>query len=296
MPGSSDFNDTPGVTRQMKADAGAQFRNFESRLNERESQLRERESLLRERESDVHPQILGPVPQGDSIAATLRALRRSWWIILICGIVAGGVGVAVTQTRPIRYQAQTYLLLAESGYQQAIAGGYAPADPQRQQATLNGLLTPALLQSAATSAGVRGSQYYDVTTQVTANSNVMQLVATTGNAGSSAALANATADRLRAFLHRTDAAQLVGARAVLRRQIRATRNVSYRRALVAQRNNLNTLQALSDQQMQIIQPASVPAQAVSPGTIRNGLIAVALGSLLGAALGLMRKPRAARPE
>ena len=224
----------------------------------------------------------------DSLRAVLRAVRRSWWIIIICGGVALAGAVVATQRKPLRYDAVTSLLLVDNGYQQAIAGGYNPVDPTRRQATISALLTPMLLQRAASRAGLAPAATYTVSTQQSANADVMGIRASTGHAGTAAALANATAHQLVLSLRRLDARELTEARAVLRNQIATARSANDRRALVAELNNLATLQALADQQIQIIQPADIPASADSRGTTRTGGIALVLGILFGVAVSLLR--------
>jgi capsular polysaccharide biosynthesis protein len=233
----------------------------------------------------------------DSLRATLRAVRRSWWIILLSGAVAVAGGLAATQTQPASYEAVTSVLLADaSGYQQAIAGGYNPIDAQRRQATISDLLTPALLKRAANRAGLPLGAAYTVTTAESANSDVMQIRASTGRARTAAALADATANELERFRQRTDANELRTARAVLLTQIAEARRAADRRALFSKLNNLAVLQALTDQGLQIIQRAQIPARASSPGALRTGAIALVLGILFGLAFSLLRSRDPAKPR
>jgi uncharacterized protein involved in exopolysaccharide biosynthesis len=224
----------------------------------------------------------------DSLQAALRAVRRSWWIILVCGAVAAAGAVVATRRKPIRYDAVTSMLVAENGYQQAIGGGYNPIDPQRLQATISALLTPAVLHRAASRAGLSPSDTYTVTTQPSSSSDVMGIRATTGHARTAAALANATADQLLLFRRRLDALQLRDARGVIQSQIATARSASDRHVLVGELNNLAALQALANQGIQIVQRASIPASASSRGTTRTAAIALVLGILFGVAFSLLR--------
>jgi capsular polysaccharide biosynthesis protein len=243
------------------------------------------------------PSASAAAAEPDSLRAALRAVLRSWWIILICGAVAVAAALAATQTLPVRYEAVTSVLLADSsGYQQAIAGGYNPVDAQRRQATISDLLTPDLLNRAASRAGLPLGAAYAVTTEESANSNVMRIRASTPRAQTAAALADATAIELVRFMQRTDAAELATARAVLRTQIAAARNAGDRHALVGKLNNLAVLHALTDQGMQIIQPAVIPARPSSPGALRTGAIALVLGILFGLAFSLLRSRDPAKPH
>jgi hypothetical protein len=215
---------------------------------------------------------------------------------LISGLVAVGGGLAVTRSKANRYDASTFMLITGNGYASAIAGGYNPVDPQRQEATFSDLLTPQLLRSAAQNAGVPATDPVSVATQFSGNSNVMRINATAGNARTAAALANATAQALLNFLKRSDSAQLQEARSVLQRQIKTARNDGDRRVLAAKVNNLDALAALADQQLQIIEDAQVPGGAASRRTARTGAIALVLGLLFGLAVSLLRRRDPALPQ
>lgn len=228
-------------------------------------------------------------PNADSLRSALRAVRRSWWIILIAAIVATAAGVAIAQSKPRRYAASTYLLLNGNTYQSAIAGGYNPVDPQQQQATIAGLLTPKLLATAAQQSGVPLTDAYSViATQASANSSVMNIVATTGNDRTSAALANATSRDLVRFMSQNNSTQLQDARSVLNKQIRGARSATDRHALTAQLNNLSDLNALANKQVQVIENATV-GSPVSRKVLSIGGIALVLGLLFGLAVSLLRK-------
>jgi uncharacterized protein involved in exopolysaccharide biosynthesis len=235
------------------------------------------------------PGVAPVASDSDSLRAVLYAVRRSWWIILICGAIAAAAGVAVAQTKPTRYQAVTSLLFTGNSYQQAVAGGYNPINVQTEQATISDLLTPGLLGQATARAGLGPADPYAVTTVGSGSSNVMGIQATTGDARTAAALANATANDLVLFLQRLNAKELTKARAVLRNQIATARLASDRHLLVGELNNLADLQALDDDQVQIVQPALIPGIPVSRGTIRTGAIALVLGILFGLAISLLRR-------
>jgi LPS O-antigen subunit length determinant protein (WzzB/FepE family) len=233
----------------------------------------------------------------ESLRSTLRAVRRSWWIILICGAVGVAGALAATRSKPVRYEAVTsLLLLVDNSYQQAIAGGYNPVDPQRRQATISDLVTPTLLNRAANRAGLAPSDTYTVTAEKSATSDVMGIRASTGRASTAAALANATANELIRFVRHSDAEQLTQARAVLQSQIAGARSADDRHTLVGKLNNLAALQALTDQAIQIIQRASIPVAPTSRRTASLAAIGLVLGILFGLAFSLLRSRGPATPH
>ncbi len=69
-------------------------------------------------------------------------MLRSWWIILLCAVIALAVAFEVDKRMTNTYQATTYVLLSTSDFQQAIGGASAQANPLGQEATAIASLTP----------------------------------------------------------------------------------------------------------------------------------------------------------
>ncbi len=67
-----------------------------------------------------------PSPHGE-LGEVIRKLVRSWWIILLCAVIALAVAFEVDKQTANTYQATTYLLLSTSDFQQAVGGASTPA-------------------------------------------------------------------------------------------------------------------------------------------------------------------------
>ncbi len=232
-------------------------------------------------------------PHGD-LGAVGRSLLRSWWIILLCAVIALGVGLGVTSRTASTYQATAYVLLNDTSFQAAVTGGAPEVNTETAEATTIAMLTPQREAQAAQAAGVRVSDNYRVTINAAANSNVLNINGSTDNPRTAAALADAAATQLIEAVKEANENSLSGARAAVRAQLDAAKR-SDKKPLASELNSFTTLEALADQSVEIIQPALVPGVPSGPRKLRNGAIGLALGIILGCALALLRdRPRPGR--
>ena len=224
----------------------------------------------------------------------VRDVLRSWWIILLCALIAVAVGLEVNSRQAASYQATAYLLINNNNFQQAVAGGYSAANPLAQEATAADSLTPLREQDAAQAVGLRASDTYGITvTNSSANSSVLNVNATTANPRTAAALADAAAQQMIDVIKHTNSQTLAAARGAVRSQFRAAQS-RYKQTLAAQLNSFQTLEALDNQSLQIIQRAQIPAVSNGSSKARTGGIALVLGLILGLAIAVLRRPRGYR--
>lgn len=228
-------------------------------------------------------------PQGD-LGDVGRKLLRSWWVILLCGLLALAVGLGVSSRSPTTYQATAYVLLNDNDFQQAVTGGSSQVNTETAEATTIAMLTPQREQQAAQAAGLRASDSYGVSVNAAANSNVLNVNGSAANPRAAAALADQAAQQLIDAVKQANANSLLGARAAVRSQYDAAKP-SQRRPLASELNSFTTLEALADQSIEIVQPALVPAAASGHSKLRDGGIALVLGLVLGCALAVLRPNR-----
>lgn len=226
----------------------------------------------------------------DELGNVVRTLLRSWWIVALCALIALGVGVGVASRSASSYQSTAYVLLNENGFQQAVTGSAPQVNTQTAEATAIDMLTPQRKVQAAQAAGLRAGESYDVSIDATSNSNVLHISGTAGSPRAAAALANAAASQLIATVRNANANSLQGARTAVQAQLAAAKR-SQKQALASQLNSFTTLEKLSDQSVEVIQPGLVPAAASGPSKARNGAIALVLGIILGCAIALLRPRR-----
>lgn len=229
-------------------------------------------------------------PHGE-LGDVVRSLLRSWWIILLCGVIALGVGLGITSRSATSYQATSYVLLNDNNFQQAVTGGSSPVNTQTAESTAIAMLTPQREAQAAQAAGLRPTDDYGVSITASPNSNVLNVNGSTGNPRAATALADAAAQELIAAVRDANASSLTGARAAVHAQLAAAKR-SQKQPLAAQLNSFTTLEALADQSIELIQRASVPAVPSGASKARNGAIALVLGLILGCAIAVLRPRRA----
>ena len=149
-------------------------------------------------------------------------------------------------------------------------------------------------EKAAQAAGLPPSANYSVSVGSTgSNSSVLTVDATTSNPRTAAALADAAAGQIIDVVKQTNANSVDHARAVVEAQLRAARP-RFKQTLAAQLNSFDTLQALANQSIQILERAQVPTSAAKPSKVKTGGIALVLGLILGMAIAALRRPGAKR--
>lgn len=223
-----------------------------------------------------------------------RKLLRSWWVIVLCGLIALGVGLGVSSRAPTSYQATAYVLLNDNNFQQAVTGGSQQVNTQTAEATAIAMLTPQREALAAQAASLRPSDSYGVSITAASNSNVLNVIGTTANPRTAAALADAGAQQLIDAVKDANAHSLSGARAAVHSQLAGAKR-SQKLPLASELNSFTTLEALADQSVEIIQPALVPGVPSGPSKLRDGGIALVLGIILGCAIAFLRPDRLGAP-
>jgi uncharacterized protein involved in exopolysaccharide biosynthesis len=249
--------------------------------------------------SNTNPDPFRPPPHTPSphseLGDVVRSLLRSWWIILLCGVIALGVGLGISSRSTASYQATSYVLLNDNNFQSVVTGGSAQVNTQTEQQTAVDMLTPHREALAAQAAGLSPSANYGVSVTAAANSNVLDINGTAGNPRTAAALADAAAQQLIAAVKDANANSVKQARADVQAQLAAAKR-SQKQPLAAQLNSLTTLEALADQSVEVIQHAITPGVPSGPSKARDGAIALVLGLILGCGIALLRPRRTAQPR
>jgi uncharacterized protein involved in exopolysaccharide biosynthesis len=229
----------------------------------------------------------------DSLRAALSALVRSWWILLLCGAVAAGATLAYgDRDETASYQASASLSFAQGSYGSVIAGASPNIDPARVvQTAADTLSLPVIGERLVRKLGNRvtaGSTIKPLFSST--KSDVLSIRATSPNPRSAALVANEAAHQYLEYRRLLVRQQLEPVRRILSEQIRSAPSTSFRRSIIAKRNNLEALEAIQDQQAIQVQSATVPVATDGESTKRNVLIALVLGLVVGAAVALLRGP------
>src|SRR2546423_15196556 len=125
--------------------------------------------------------------QGITIRGFTRMLRRRWWLIAACALVAGAVATVYSASQPKAYQGTASLLFRDAGLDQTLFGStyFAAQDPAREAATNTKLVSLGVVsQRTARALGnrVTGAQVQsEVTVEAAGQSNVVSITATDAN-------------------------------------------------------------------------------------------------------------------
>jgi capsular polysaccharide biosynthesis protein len=227
----------------------------------------------------------------DSLRRGVRAIFRSWWIILICAAVAVAAGIGVQRRQTKTYTATTYVLLGSGSFSQAIAGGFTQTNLQNTADTAASLLTPLREDRAASNAKVPLSSDWSIAVSPSSTSSVMTVLGRTTNPESAARLADAAARQIITANSQTIQTQLAPAVATIRSQETSAPTPGMRRALQGQLNSLAALQSLADRNVTILERALPPGASSVTSEKKVGALALVLGLLVGIAIALFRPER-----
>ena len=223
----------------------------------------------------------------------LRVLRRRWWLILLCFVLAAGSAAAFSFTAEKKYTAKASLLFRDPELDQGIlgvGGGGGETDPDREAATNERLVSsPAVAARTARALG-RDLTPRRVSDKIGVNaegqSNVVDVEAVDPSAAFAARLANTYSRQFIAFRRDADRAKIRQIQASVQRQLDALspseRNSPAGRSLQTRVEQLDILASLQTGNAELVQPATAPTSPSSPKTNLN----IAGGGFLGLLFGL----------
>ncbi|MDT4913786.1 MAG: tyrosine-protein kinase, partial [Pseudonocardiales bacterium] len=191
----------------------------------------------------------------------LRLLRRRWWIIALAVLVSVAAAMGATRLQHERYKTSTRLLVSGSSSLSAV-----DEITRRQLAQQRAVL---FAQIATTDPVVRAAE------QAADDAGTGKPVESAGPA------VTATASGSDPFLTITVAADTAQA-------AQAVANI-YAKILPGQLAKLDQLPSVVDTLLTTVNPAGLPTQPFAPRPLRNALIGLALGLVLGIAAALIRE-------
>jgi capsular exopolysaccharide synthesis family protein len=250
--------------------------------------------------SAQHDQPRAASPAGEDpveVARYVESLRRSRWLMAaIVAVVTGGV-IAISLALPKVYEASADIVINSSA---GVGIGGSGETAQRELATIATLATttPVLEEAAKAVPGETAANLErHVSSSVDSNANIIHVKVSAGSGKAAATLADAVAQ---AFLHQrasTQRAAATAALATLDKEIEALRASGSSSAIVAAQltaletraGELESARASSGSELQLEQPATVPASASSPRPLRNAVIALFASLFLAVLVALGRE-------
>ena len=237
-------------------------------------------------------------PEGSpSRRRALRALRRRLPIFLLVAVLVPLTSVAYSLTREKQYTAAASLLFRDSGLDQAILGTptfRSTGDAARDAAT-NLRLTSLGVVAARTARRIPGETPGSVQSKIgVAQEGLSSLVtvnATDARPEAAARLATTFAEEFIRFRREADRRRMAEAREITKRQYEAltpaAKLTPQGRQLRDRSEQLEILASLQTGGAELVQRAGVPGAPSYPRPVRNGVLGLFFGVILGLVLAML---------
>ena len=236
-------------------------------------------------------------------SATLRehlaVIGRRKWVILMAVLLAPSVAVLASLSQKRLYQASAEVLLTQQNLPATLTGTPDVAgsqDPERVAQTQADLArVPRVARRVLREAGIRDEnveEFLDSSgVEAKQNSDLLVFRVTSPRPSVAVRLATEYAVQFTLFRRELDTAALARARREVREQLsrleaRGDRRSPLYATLVNKEQQLRTLEALQTSNAVLAQRA-VTAKRVQPRPVRNGVLALLLGLLLGTGLAFL---------
>jgi succinoglycan biosynthesis transport protein ExoP len=222
----------------------------------------------------------------------LRILRRRRGLIGLCTLAVAGSAIFFSLLQQKEYSAKGAILFRDPGLDQTLfqASSIPSPNPQRQAATNERLASqPEVARRTAERFGgeITPSQVRSkIAVAAEGESDVVSVTATDHDPNFAAALANVYVAEFIGLRREADKAVIRGAQELVHQRLKdvSERN---RRTLQSRADDLKILAALQTGKAEIVQQASAPTSPSSPKPVRNGVLGLMLGLLLGLGLAFL---------
>ena len=235
-----------------------------------------------------------------TLAHYLRVLRRGWWIIAVTVVVTTATAVGLSLRQQHLYRASAAVLLSSSqNLASALSNVAVPSsDPQRVAATQASLArVPTVARRTLAALGLRDrtpEQFLDRSSvSASSTADLLTFSVTDPSRELATRLATAYAREYTSYRRQLDTGTLTRARQQVAKQLKllaseGKRNSGLYDSLVEKDQQLATLQVLQTSNASVVRTADHASQ-VQPSTMRNGLLGLVLGLLLGVGLAFARE-------
>ena len=228
--------------------------------------------------------------------------RRRRVVIALCVVLVPALALVFSLRQTKQYSATATLLFQNQNYAQGLFGtsaNFTPSvsvtDPTRQAATDLTLVQESIIASKAAQSLGRGLTTSRVQGYMSISgagqSDLVNVTATTPDPALSADLANTYANQFIEYRRNGERDAIIAAETQVAQRLNAmsptTRNSPAGRELATRQQDLDIFASLQTGDAQLYQPATPPTSPSSPRPVRNVVIGILVGLLLGVSLALL---------
>lgn len=219
----------------------------------------------------------------------LRIVRRRKWVVVQALVAVPVLALVFSLAQEDEYTATATLLFRQAPYD--ITEGEDVIDPTREAATNGQLVGLSVVADKAAESldGIDGEEVLEsVEVEPSSEADTAKISATTDSAERSAEMANAYGNAYIGFRRQADREQVQDAIDVAETSLEklspAEQEGAEGTALGEQLDRLKLTQALQTGGAELVQPATPPSGRSSPKPLRNVVLGIVLGALLGLGL------------
>jgi succinoglycan biosynthesis transport protein ExoP len=235
---------------------------------------------------------------GHALKGYIDVLRRRWRIALFFTLAVPIVALGLTLREKPLYQAEALVVLSREDLAATLTGTVSTAPTgtdfsRLAQTDATVAESPAVVQQALNKLHLRRSPeavlaHSSVTTSPA--NDLLTFAVTDGDSGTAIALVNAYAGAYTEYQTRLDTASLVNAEQGIARQIAQLRrsHTTLPAQLLSRQSELKVLQALQASNTAVARTAA-HASKVRPTPVRNAILALVFGAILGIAAAFVRE-------
>ncbi len=244
---------------------------------------------------------MGPEPQGQSSSLRdyLRVLRRRKWLVIQAAVLVPAAAVALSLHQQTLYEASSEVLLSRQNLAATLTNtpdATLSQDADRLVETQANLArVPAVAARVLKAARVTDRTAEDFldssSVKAKTNADLLEFTVTDPNPALAARLASEYAKQFTIYKRKLDTVALQRAQVELASRLKALEEAGDRRSplyasLVDKEQQLRTLEALQTANAFVVRSAGKAPQ-VQPRPLRNGILGVALGLILGVGLAFL---------
>ena len=228
----------------------------------------------------------------------LRVIRERAWVIILSVVIVLGAALAFSYTATPMYRASAALVYQKNNLDQALFGSQIFPNNSNQDREIQtmasmvkvGQVAEAVkeqLDSPLSPASLLGM----VSVKTSATTNVLEIQADSADPAQAANVANGFAEQFIALRQATDRATVESARQLVKDQLDSLSPMDaesdYGLMLKEKYESLQILEAMQNGGFTISQPASAPTAAFSPQIVRNAILGLFVGLVIGFGLAFL---------